>query len=240
MPRSMRSAISSSNICPSALGDVSMINFRALDHETRTVALAGTFLQAWAGMEMALGSAIGTVLELKSLQQFVLSKNLPFTNKVHVFGALCSVSTLSDTDRASCKMLCTSMLKLYPFRNNIAHDAFCSSDSCDGIQFMAFRARGKVSFPDVEWDVEKCEAIFRSISGCTVTMYALAKRLRETKKPVNLLAAFSALAAASPMEETNLASFLNPPSPQPLTPQNSDMNPANPETETETLPSREE
>jgi hypothetical protein len=150
MPRSMRSAIPSSNICPSALGDVSMINFRVLDHEVRTVALAGTFLQAWATMEMALGGAIGAALGLKTLQQFVLSKNLTFTNKVHIFGALCSVSFLSAADKDSCKVLCKSILDLYPFRNNIAHDAFCSSNSNDGIQFLAFRARGKVSFPDVE------------------------------------------------------------------------------------------
>jgi hypothetical protein len=216
-----------------------MIDFRSLDRETRTVALVGRFLQLWASLETAIGYAIGTVLGVSSLQQFVLTRNTSFTNKTYMLGAFCSVSSLTDADKEEIKSILNEIRQFYKNRNIIAHEFFVDSKDTDGVEFLVMRARGKIDFPEEIWSIEIFEEHYHSIMTYSFRVNEINNKLENIGRlPLAALAAIS-LAPYEPTEVTpGLGSLglhiLQPPADQPL-----DKTSANPEIEPGIPPSPE-
>jgi hypothetical protein len=91
-----------------------MVDFYALDRDTRTAALVGQFLRHWADLENQIDRGIGGALGLTTLQRYVITKNLSFTYKLNVLGALFSVSLLSNDSRISAKLLLQEVKDISP------------------------------------------------------------------------------------------------------------------------------
>lgn len=158
-----------------------MIDFGALDRDTRTIALVGRFLQLWATMENLLGQSIGTALNLTNLARFIIAANIGFTNKLFVLGALCSVSSLPDEEKKAADKLIGQIQSIYGLRNIVAHENFRSSEASDGVEFLAMKAKGKVAFPDADWSVEYFQSLFDRLSLYIFNLDALNKRLSKAK-----------------------------------------------------------
>jgi hypothetical protein len=215
-----------------------MIDFQSLDRETRTVALVGRFLQLWSRLEMAIGAAIGGALGSSNLQQVILNKNITFSNKLHTLGALCYVSKLPYEEKENCRLLLNGISDFYPKRNHVAHDMFSESKQNDGVEFIAIRARGKLTMPDVDWSTAEFENNFARIAVFISEIRALSSKLRRSVSS-NALAEFAAILPYAPTEGyTGLGSlgFLSPQHPAP--PQ-TDTSSATPKTDPEIPPSPE-
>jgi hypothetical protein len=215
-----------------------MIDFRSLDRETRTVALVGRFLQLWSRLEMAMGAAIGGALGSSNLQQVILNKNITFSNKLHVLGALCYVSKLPYEEREKCRLLLKGVSDFYPKRNHVAHDMFSESKQNDGVEFVAFRARGKLTMPDVDWSIAEFESNFARIAVFISEIRALSIKLRRSVSS-NALAELAAILPYAPTEGYTGLGSLGLLTLPPRAPQQSDKNPATPETDPEIPPSPE-
>jgi hypothetical protein len=143
-----------------------MIDFRPLDHETRTVALVGRFLQLWATLEYEVDRTIAKVLGITSAQHFVLAKNIPFFNKTHILRTLLEFLPIDD-ELEKFNDLLKDIQNYYGHRNMMAHDLFASSDSTDGVRFFVVRAKGKFAAPDINWGVDRFLEAFADISVYT-------------------------------------------------------------------------
>jgi hypothetical protein len=211
-----------------------MIDFRSLDRETRTVALVGRFLQLWSAMEVAIGRAIGTALGSNNLEQFILLKNISFTQKLNILGALCYVSRLSFDERENAKQLLTDIFNCYFRRNHVAHDQFVASKDTDGVEFIVIRARReKVTMPSVDWSIADFESNFSEIVRFSLAIAELSKKLRRSLS-TNALAELAATLSYAPTEGYTGLGSLGLLFPQPLAPQPLDRTPPTPETDPET------
>jgi hypothetical protein len=217
-----------------------MIDFRSLDRETRTVALVGRFLQLWALLETTIGNAIGAALRLNKIQEYVLTRNIGFTNKTYVLSALCSVSQLDYREQKECRLLLQAIRNFSGNRNIVAHDVFIDYERTDGVEFLLVRAKGKIDFPDMQWSVDHFEKLFLSLMDFQHAINKLETKLRHAKRPdANALAALLASIPSEPTEEPiGLGSLGRLIRPLP-TDHSLETNPANPETDPETPPSPE-
>lgn len=176
-----------------------MIDFHALDHDTRTVALVGQFLQLWAVMEQALGGAIGAALELTHSSRFIMMANIGFLNKIYTLGAICRFSNLTTEDIDDAKNMLNQIQNLYGQRNIVAHTVFTKSDESDGVKFLAWRARGKLSFPPADWSISDFTICFDKMTEFMKGLLKLEYQLKHSKRiPANSLAALLAAAPYPP------------------------------------------
>jgi hypothetical protein len=190
-------------------------------------------------MEVAIGRAIGTALGSNNLEQFILLKNISFTQKLNILGALCYVSRLSFDEREKAKLL-TDIFNCYFRRNHVAHDQFVASKDTDGVEFIVIRAkREKVTMPSVDWSIADFESHFSEIVRFSSAIAELSKKLRRSLSSNALAELLAAPLPYAPTEGyTGLGSlgllFPQPPAPQPL-----DRTPPTPETDPEIPPSPE-
>ena len=110
-----------------------MIDFAALDHETRAVALVGHFLQLWASLDGELVAALAAALKLTGVQGYIVGRNISFQYKIHVLGAVCSISNLEDADKEYYKRVLKDINTATWKRNTVAHDLFIPSRENDGV-----------------------------------------------------------------------------------------------------------
>ena len=222
-----------------SFGQDTMIDFAALDHETRTVALVGRFLQCWAIMEITIANCIASALGLTAIAKFVLETNISLTNKTFVLGALCSISFLSDADKASATKLLGEIRNYRWARNLVAHEVFSPSNTTDGVKFSAVRARGKLEFPEADWSIARCQELYAEIERFTEALDDLDAKLKKARRiPPNSLSALLSAIPTLPTEEPFRSTALDPQFRQPQAAQMSATTDANPETETKTPPSR--
>jgi len=170
--------------------------FRGLDPHTRSLALVGGYLQSWALMELELDDGIAKALGLTGLQRYVIRSNMPFHNKISVMKTLVHLSWLSDTQKTHYDDALNSMLGYSSDRNIIAHDAFSSSNKNDGVQFLVYRAKGKMQFPEFNWSVNKFVQQILNLDQCAKEMADLHEKI--DKITTSSLAAILA-AAPSPI-----------------------------------------
>ena len=134
----------------------SMIDYRSLDRELRTVALVGAFMEAWSCLEGALNDAIASGSGLTTIQEYIFTRNISFTYKVCILSSLISVSALTASQKSYYSNILTDInTKLYWRRNVVAHDMFIASDNTDGVAFLTVKARRKVEYPVVDWSVDE-------------------------------------------------------------------------------------
>jgi hypothetical protein len=158
-----------------------MIDFDALDRETRTVALVGSFLQRWASLETAIGTAIAAALKLTKLQEYILARNISFTYKLHILGALCTISRLEPDYKEYYRKVLNDIQAVYWRRNTVAHDLFAPSKTNDGVVFAVMRARGKVDFPDVDWSVSEFREAFTELDRLGLLMSDLGRIFKKQR-----------------------------------------------------------
>src|SRR4051812_37506020 len=113
--------------------------FRSLDRHTRTVALVGEYLQSWSWMELELDEATAKALGLTGLQQYVLRSNVPFYKKIEIMRTLVQLALLTDTEKSGYDATLNKMGQCSAHRNIIAHDAFSSSQTNDGVGFLVYK-----------------------------------------------------------------------------------------------------
>jgi len=76
-----------------------MTDFRALDPETRTVALVGMYLQHWAIMEARLNRVLGKALALDDLSAAVVAKNIQLRDKIKITKTLIDLSHITPAEK---------------------------------------------------------------------------------------------------------------------------------------------
>jgi hypothetical protein len=219
-----------------------MVDFHALDRETQTFALVGNFMDVWSSLDSAIDAAIAGALRLNKIQEYILGRNVSFTNKINILGALCSVSQLMpEYKKYYADMLKDIINNFYWRRNIIAHDMFRASKISDGVEFLTMRARGNVRFPDIDWSVEEFSQLFIKITSISLHMHDLANILKGEKPPFST-AVFTSLATLlserlPPNSNNILQAFQDLQFLQPLTDHMSETTPATPQTDGETSPS---
>ena len=218
-----------------------MVRFQSLDPETRAFALVGRFLQTWASMEWAIGTAIATPLQVNKMTEYILVRNLSFTNKINVLKCLCQISHLSDSDKKQTEDLLNAILGMVNYRNTIAHDLFKPSGKNDGVEFMTMRARGKISFPDADWSAAQFELMDIALAAAATRLDALSAKLKAARRiSANALADLVSAIPDLPTEGFSGPGSLDHLAPQPPEPHPSATTPSTPETEIETPPSGQE
>jgi|SRR5579871_1234643 len=147
-----------------------MTDFHALDPQTRSVALVGTFLQRWSWLESAINRAIAKSLDLSTLQSAVATSNIQLRDKIHILRTIVNMS-ISDLLGAKTKADKTlrKIGKLASTRNMMAHNGFAASDDGMGVKFYVTNAKGTFEIPDIVWSIEKfeteCAHILRLTDG---------------------------------------------------------------------------
>jgi hypothetical protein len=183
-----------------------MTDYHVLDPDTRAIALVGRFLQLWAIMEAGIDQAIATGLNVTQIVQHVLGKNMDFADKIFVLRCLCSISYLLDDEKAHIETLLNRIHGFYMNRNIVAHDMFFRSSMTDGVGFLAMRARGKISSPDIDWSVAQFEELFLSLLDFTSDLQELNKKLSGAKRlQANSLPALLSAIPPSPIGEPDCA-----------------------------------
>ena len=99
-------------------------NFTSLDHEIRTLALVGQYLQEFAFMENEVDKVMATLMGLNTTQQFILSPNIPFHSKIHILSTLLKAISLPERSKNDYLSIFNKMLGASSWRNNIAHSPF--------------------------------------------------------------------------------------------------------------------
>jgi len=155
-----------------------MTDFLALDHQTRTYALVGSFLQAWSLMEAALNRTIASALSLNFVIEVILCNNIQFHDKINVLKTLVSISPLSETEKVRLDSILGKLGLYSKYRNMIAHAPLVSSETNDGVQFIVIRARGSLKFPAGDWSVARFEEAYQTIGDFADELEALQKNLK--------------------------------------------------------------
>ena len=138
-------------------------NFAALDHEIRTLALVGQYLQEFAFMENEVDKVMATLMELNTTQQFVLSPNIPFHNKIHILTTLLKAISLQEQSKNDYLVTLNHILRASSWRNNIAHSPFLPSNETDGVMFYVVKAQGELKFPDMDWPIARFEQEYNKL-----------------------------------------------------------------------------
>ena len=120
-----------------------MIDFAALDPETRCAALVGQFLKQWSAMEIELHEAIRVAMKLDDTMRAILCANVHLRDKIHILRTIISVSALDDTTKTYYKKKLENLGDFSLHRNMMAHDTFNPDDSGDGVVFSPVKSKGK-------------------------------------------------------------------------------------------------
>ncbi|MDR9772406.1 hypothetical protein RJJ65_07005 [Rhizobium hidalgonense] len=112
-----------------------------LDHETRAFALVGRFMSHFALLEAGINTALGNVLELQSLQQVVVTRNMAFDEKIKTLRTLVRITILDPVEAKRFDALAIRARKLGETRNVVAHTPFRASPTSDGVEFLRANRR---------------------------------------------------------------------------------------------------
>ncbi len=151
--------------------------FRSLDPHTRSLALVGSYLQAWAIMELHLDGAIAKGLALTGIQQYVLRSEMSFQSKINVMRSLVHSSFLVEKTKDYFDKALNHMAGHANNRNIIAHYAFASSQTNDGVLFVVSKSKGKIEFPEFDWPIGKFIQEEDNISKCSEIMQELTAKI---------------------------------------------------------------
>jgi hypothetical protein len=158
------------------------MDFKSLDHETRTWALVGCFLQGWALLENAINNAVGKALSLDALQTYIVTRNAQFTAKTHILRCALEFSALKDLKQRKSYDDEISDIQTYSYvRNMVAHDLFAESEKTDGVDFVVVKAKGALKFPDEDWSIARFQDEFKKVENWTASI----NRLTDALTPVS-------------------------------------------------------
>jgi hypothetical protein len=162
------------------------------DKSTQAYMLVGKFLSCFAILESTINNCVGKVLRLDGLQTYIVTRNAQFRDKIHILKAAAAMA-LPSTD--ALVQLLGEVDSINGDRNIVAHNVFGVSEDETGVEFLAVKARGKLTFPKVVWTPkdfeEKYARIGRVAEGIRhetdsgLKVMALAEALQ--KRPANAL-----------------------------------------------------
>lgn len=186
-----------------------MIDYASLDHNLRTVALVGEWLQYWAMMESELNRCMGRALALDGLQTYIVAKNVQFTAKTHILKtALAGSRKVGAADRERYTKLIDAIATETPVRNMLAHDMFLPSEKTDGVEFLVVKAKGQLKFPEEDWPIQTFQDWFARMTLWRQELVklrqiidrpaTLAEALLAYQKPTGILSGLTGIAGASP------------------------------------------
>jgi hypothetical protein len=84
-----------------------MINFDALNPETRCAALVGEFLRRWSRMQGTLHDALASAMKLDDTMRAILCANIQLRDKIHILRTIVDVSAMEKDDKAKFKKMLT-------------------------------------------------------------------------------------------------------------------------------------
>jgi hypothetical protein len=215
-------------------------DFRSMQPELRAIALVGHYFQVFAHMEAEVDEAIAKILSMTNQQKYVLSSNMQFHNKIHTLSTLLDLSYLGSIDKRRYVKILNKMLGFASNdRNKFAHVRFFASPTSDGVQFFVVQAKGSLQELDLDWDVTRFEQAYAALDSCREAIMEIKQRIDRIN---------SAFASILSSAEANLLptsgflglGFQGLPSPPPQAEHTSATTSANPETDSQTPPYRQE
>jgi hypothetical protein len=166
--------------------------------------LVGSFLRSWAYMENELISAIAVGMTLSDLQSYILKGNTQFRDKIHILGTLVDCLYADELLAKQHKKVLTDLAEFSTVRNMMAHEMFGPlSDWKPGVQFLTVKAKGKLSFPDNVWDMDKYSKEHARVDKFAEFLVHVRKTLAQSSK----LTLFAELPATreEPEQPTSMA-----------------------------------
>lgn len=148
--------------------------FRILPPELRAMALAGHYLQSFAIMETAINHAIGKGLNLTSLQETIVCKNVSFRDKTYILRTLISMAPIGPKSSKNYQSLMDAVTSFSTDRNMVAHDLFGPDESGEGIEFFVSKAKKELKFPKTVWSVDQTEEKSEELLAATAKIRKLA------------------------------------------------------------------
>jgi hypothetical protein len=142
-----------------------MIDFAALDPETRCVALVGEFLRRWSNLETALNSALATAMQLDDTMRAILCANVQLRDKFHILRTIIDVSTMGMDEKKHWSDTLGNISNYSLHRNMMAHQTFGPDDEGKGVRFLLVKAKGKLSQGDEVWVTDRFIDEYKTIDG---------------------------------------------------------------------------
>ena len=142
-----------------------MIDFTALDPDTRCVALVGEFLRRWSKLEVALHEAIAKAMSLDETMRLVLCANISLRDKINLLRTLVNLSTVSTNEKSKFSKELNNLSNDSADRNMMAHDNFGPDETGLGVQFFQVKAKGAFSLPKVVWTIGDFQSAYARIDG---------------------------------------------------------------------------
>lgn len=140
-----------------------MINFDALDPETRCVALVGEFLRRWSEMEGAIHAALAVAMNLDDTMRAILCANIQFRDKLAILQTVVYVSTLEASEKERISEMLTDLSDYVPKRNLMAHTTFRPDENGAGVLFLPVKAKRKLSQPKEVWTAAQFADEYKNI-----------------------------------------------------------------------------
>jgi hypothetical protein len=188
------------------------------DKTTQAYVLVGRFLSYFALLESTINNCVGKVLRLDGLQTYIVTRNTQFRDKINILKA---AATLALPQGSALVGLLDEAASISKDRNIVAHEVFGVSEDERGVEFLAVRARGKLTFPKIVWTPkyfqEKYDWMHRVTKGIQhetesgLRIIALADAL--VKQPTNVLAGLAPYSFLSPHTPLPLHSPVATPQP---------------------------
>lgn len=180
-----------------------MMDLDPKDKTTQAHALVGRFLFYFAFLESTINNCVGKVLRLEGAQTYIIARNTQFRDKINILKAAATLALPKGTPLTA---LLDEAATISRDRNIVAHEVFGVSEDETGVEFLAVRARGRLTFPKIIWTPkdfeEKYELMRRVTDGIRnetesgLRLMAMADILE--KQPANVLAELGPYSFLSP------------------------------------------
>lgn len=159
-----------------------MDDLSELEPNLRACALVGLYLQSWASMEGILNITIQKIFGLTSLQNAILVNNLQFRDKIHIINTASNLEFgEKSADAKKTSKLLTAIKNGSNDRNMMAHESFGPNEKKTGVVWFVIKAKGKITFPDADWDEDKFNKKIDQIDKWYDDLKDLQKNLTKSK-----------------------------------------------------------
>lgn len=126
-----------------------------LDPEIRAFTLVGAFMGHFALLESGINAAIGDVLDIRGLKATIVTRNMGFNDKIFTLRTLVNTFLFDKKLAKAFDQAARQAKASSEWRNIIAHTAFRSSETTDGVEFFQIKASGELKFPDLDWSIDR-------------------------------------------------------------------------------------
>jgi len=158
-----------------------MIDFDALDAETRCVALVGEFLRRWSEMEGTLNRALAVAMGLDDTMRLILCANIQLRDKIHVLRTIVDISSMTEDEKKKFKDKLEKIGQYSLMRNTMAHGNFAADKDGKGVVFFQVKAKGNFSNSERILSTQEFSAEYEKIEAFKNDATELMKALSGSK-----------------------------------------------------------